>query len=212
MGADRRRGAAHPAAGGIDALLAGLASGDESQAEAAAQQIAALGEAGLAGLRSLLRHPDPEVRWWAVRSLAELSSPQAPALLIQALQDPDEGVRWAAAVGLRQQPSSQALPQLAALLAGGDRMAARLSADALISLGSQAVPTLLEIMQNGPQATGLGTQSARLEAARALALIGDPSAIPALFAALDEGSALLEHWASQGLERMGVGMKFFIAD
>ena len=67
-------------------------------------------------------------------------------------------------------------------------------------------------MQNGPQASGLGTQSARLEPAPALALIGDPSAIPALFAALDEGSALLEHWASQGLERMGVGMKFFIAD
>jgi HEAT repeat protein len=53
-----------------------------------------------------------------------------------------------------------------------------------------------------------GSHIARLEAARALASIGDTRAIPALFDALDD-SALLEYWANEGLERMGVGMCFF---
>jgi len=53
-------------------------------------------------------------------------------------------------------------------------------------------------------------QAARLEAARALALIADQRAIPSLFQALDGESALLEYWANEGLERMGVGMAFFI--
>ena len=49
----------------------------------------------------------------------------------------------------------------------------------------------------------------RLEAARALSEIGDTRAIPVLFKALEEGSVVLEYWASEGLEKMGVGMTFF---
>jgi HEAT repeat protein len=44
---------------------------------------------------------------------------------------------------------------------------------------------------------------------RALARIGDQRAIPALFRALDDESALIEYWATKGLEDMGVGMIFF---
>jgi HEAT repeat protein len=51
--------------------------------------------------------------------------------------------------------------------------------------------------------------AARIQAARALALIGDTRAIPELFNALDGDSALLEYWAGEGLEKMGVGMVFF---
>jgi NADPH-dependent ferric siderophore reductase len=44
---------------------------------------------------------------------------------------------------------------------------------------------------------------------RVLALVGDKSSIPALFEALDSDSMLIEYWANEGLERMGVGMVFF---
>jgi HEAT repeat protein len=54
-----------------------------------------------------------------------------------------------------------------------------------------------------------GSQAARLKAVRALALLEDQRAIPILFQALDDESALVAHWADEGLQRMGVGMSFF---
>ena len=81
-------------------------------------------------------------------------------------------------------------------------MTRRLAGDALAAIGSQTVPLLLDAMQNGEHIV-------RLEAVRALAKIGDESAIPALFEALDDRSALIEYWANEGLEKMGVGMVFY---
>ena len=81
-------------------------------------------------------------------------------------------------------------------------LVADLAVGALEAIGEPAVPGLLEVMANG-------SRSARLKAVRALAMIGDERSIPALFAVLDEDSALIEYWASEGLERMGVGMAFF---
>ena len=77
-----------------------------------------------------------------------------------------------------------------------------LAADALVAAGPDAVPPLLNIMEYGPQ-------KSRLEAVRALALLEDHRAIPVLFHALDDESALVTHWADQGPQRMGVGMTFF---
>jgi HEAT repeat protein len=91
---------------------------------------------------------------------------------------------------------------LIALLSSDDRLLALLVADALVAVGKEAVPALLQVMQEGSSA-------ARLEASRALALIGEPSSIPALFEALDDRSALVSYWAEEGLSRMGVGMAFF---
>jgi HEAT repeat protein len=51
-----------------------------------------------------------------------------------------------------------------------------------------------------------------MEAMRALALIGDQRSIPLLFEALDSDSMLMEYWANEGLERMGVGMIFYKPD
>jgi HEAT repeat protein len=91
---------------------------------------------------------------------------------------------------------------LVAALDDPDPLARRLAGQALATIGGEAVPRLLEVMAGGKH-------NARLEAVRALARIGDTRAVPALFEAL-EGSALLEYWANEGLERMGVGMSFFI--
>jgi HEAT repeat protein len=88
------------------------------------------------------------------------------------------------------------------MLSDEDALTRRLAGDALIAIGAQSVPRLLEVIRDNEQ-------PARVEAVRALAKIGDEHAIPALFEALDDSSALIEYWASEGLEKMGVGMVFF---
>ena len=184
-------------------LLEELTSGVDERAEAAVRALARFGPEILPALQELLHRPDPDLRWWATRALAEIDDPQVVSLLLGSLQDPDALVRQCAALALRQQPFLQAIPDLVQALGDADRFLAHLAADALITTGEAAVPALLEILSNGPQV-------ARLEAVRALAGIGDPRAIPALFNALDEDSALMEYWAGEGLERMGVGMTFFM--
>jgi HEAT repeat protein len=186
----------------LNDLLVALKSGSEIRAEAAAREIAALGTEALPALKEMLASSDFESRWWATRALAEISDPQVVPLLLDELKDPDLSVRQCAALALRVQASPLSVPQLVGLLGDRDRLLAHLASDALTAIGREAVPALLEVMESGEHLE-------RLEAERALARIGDPRAIPALFAALSEESALMEHWANEGLERMGVGMAFF---
>jgi HEAT repeat protein len=183
--------------------LEDLCDSDDVRAEAAALALASLPpQQVLASLRDLLAAPDVDTRWWAVRALASISHPEAPGLLTQALLDADASVRQCAALGLRLHPDPMAVPALANALYDSDSLVTGLAADALAAIGAPAVPALLEVLQSGSRA-------ARLPAVRALAAIGDTRSIPALFEALDEDSALVEYWASEGLERMGVGMSFF---
>jgi HEAT repeat protein len=162
------------------ALLGTLTNGSDLQAEAAALRLAAGGSQNLAVIKDLLKSPHPDVRWWATRSLAEFHDPESAKLLIGSLDDADVSVR-------------QCAP---------DRLMARLAADALIAIGEVAVPPMIEVMESG-------SSQARLEAVRALAEIGDPRAIPVLFTALDGYSAVIEHWAGVGLQKMGLNMVFF---
>jgi HEAT repeat protein len=189
----------------LRACLAELTCGNDQRAEAAAQALGAFGAAALAPLRTLLSSPDPEMRWWALRALSEIDSPEAVRLAVQSLHDPDLLVQRGAALLLRRRPAESALPALGGLLAHPDSLLARLAGDALAALGSPAVPALLEVMKNGSPA-------ARSGAVRALAEIRDGRAIPALFAALDDDSLTVQHWANLGLERLGVGMTFFKPD
>jgi HEAT repeat protein len=183
-------------------LLVEFTSGSDERAEAAALQLAVDGTGSLPHLEEFLQDPNEDVRWWAARSLAEIRDPAVTPLLLQALHDPEPAVGQCAALALRYQADPDAIPTLIQALSLPDRLMARLAADALIATGEESVPALIEIMENK-------SQPARLEAARALGEIGDPRAIPVLFKALDEDSAILEHWAGEGLEKMGVGMVFF---
>jgi HEAT repeat protein len=51
-------------------------------------------------------------------------------------------------------------------------------------------------------------QTARIQALRALAEIRDHRAIPVMMQVMGEESALLQHWAKEGLERLGLNMVY----
>jgi len=186
----------------LPVLLSQLSCGDDEQAEQALSHLATWGSEAVDALEERLSHPEAEVRWWAVRALAETQDERVPGLLVQALADQDMGVRWCAGLALRLNPSPQASLALVGMLSDRDALTRRLAGDALVAIGGEVVPQLLDLMQQRDQ-------EVRLEAVRALAKIGDQRAIPVLFEALDDSSALVEYWASEGLEKMGVGMVFF---
>jgi HEAT repeat protein len=183
-------------------ILNELSCGEDDRAEVALSHLAVWGPEVVEPLRERLSNPEAEVRWWAVRGLAEINDERVPALLVSALSDPEKSVRWCAGLALRTHPSEQAIPALILLLSDEDALTRRLAGDALVAVGGETVPQLIDALQHAGHL-------ARIEAVRALARIGDQRAIPALFEALDDSSALIEYWASEGLEKMGVGMVFY---
>jgi HEAT repeat protein len=141
-----------------------------------------------------------DVRWWAVRALAQFEpADEITRELVAALEDESGEVRQCAAMALCHHPSRQAISSLIRTLSDPDSMAARLAANALALIGPAAIPALIETLQTG-------SPSAKLEAVRALAEIKDPHAIPALMKALEQDSALMQYWAEQGLDKLGLGM------
>jgi HEAT repeat protein len=183
-------------------LITEFTCGSDQRAELAALQLSAAGSQNLEIIAELLEHQETEVRWWATRSLADIQNMGTAPLLLKALNDVDPGVQQCAALALRGQPHAQAVPQLVSLLDAEDRLLSRLAGDALIAIGEDAVPALISELDGN-------SQPAQLEAVRALASIGDTRAIPVLIQVLDQDSAVMGHWAEQGLENMGVGTVFF---
>jgi HEAT repeat protein len=192
----------------VQDLIQQLLAGDETQAEEVVSQLAQQPEQAVEALLKALGErggAEPQQvdqRWWLLRALAEIPDRRVPPVLIAALEEGEPGVRQCAALGLRKQPDPAAIPTLIALLEDSDHLTAALAADALTVIGEPAVPDLIQVLE-------AGSDAARLEAVRALANIGDKRSIPALVKVLDERSAILEYWAVEGLERMGVGMTFF---
>jgi HEAT repeat protein len=183
-------------------LLDELSCGEDERAEVALTHLAAWGAEVVEPLRERLFNPEVNVRWWAVRALAEIDDPRVPLLLVKALSDPDKAVRWCAGLALRSHPSEDAVETLLHLLSDEDALTRRLAGDALVAIGSPVVPQLIDLIQHGVHVS-------RLEAVRALSRIGDQRSISALFEALDDHSALISYWANEGLEKMGVGMVFY---
>lgn len=181
-------------------LLDELFSGDDERAAAAALLA---GAEHLPALAAALTGPDPEARWWAVVALAHIPGDNVTQLLVHTAQDGDPDLRAAALHALGQHGGSDALPVLLQALGDASDYLARLATDALVHVTPSAVPELVALLKTHPQ------PRARANAARALAFIGDTSAIPALFGALSDDSILVQHWADEGLERMGVGQIYF---
>lgn len=138
----------------------------------------------------------------AQAALADVTAADVPALLALTA-DPKPEVRAAVFYALGQQRAPEAITPLMFALSERSPYLARLAADALIQIGAPAVPALCEALDREVETT------VRVNLARALALIADTRSIPALFRALDDDSAIVQHWADHGLERMGVGQVYF---
>ena len=184
----------------IDLLLAELTSGDEARAEAAACSLAEVGEPVLPQLETLLHSEDVDHRWWAVRTLGQMNASRVD-WLIQALADPAAEVRAAAALALAAHPEDSAAPALARALDDEDNVVAVLAVSALVSVGKNAVPAVLDEFPRS-------SQRGRIQGMRALAELRDHSAIPLMMKAIEEDSAMLRYWAEQGLNGLGLDMVY----
>lgn len=190
----------------MDALFADLISGDDSLAEVAMYKLAALGAEAAPALRELAASPDADRRWWAVSTLAQMDVVDVDWLLA-ALEDDSLEVQQAAVLGLTNHPHPKAASALLKLLPSPNSLLRSLAMNALSALGKDATSALLGFL--GEHKT---QDAARLSAIRALANIGDYAAVPMLMAALEEESALIRHWAEEGLVKLGLDMVYMKLD
>jgi HEAT repeat protein len=184
----------------MQGLLADLTSGDDVRAENSIPALTQLGMAVIPTLLNLTHAEEVDSRWWAVRALA--TSPYTRTEnLIPLLSDPAPEVRAAVALALCSHPHESAVEALIKTLADEDTLTAGLAGNALVKIGSPSVLSLLEVMNEAP--TGV-----RILAMRTLCEICDHRAIPVMMRSLSEESALLQYWAQEGLNRLGLNMVY----
>jgi HEAT repeat protein len=181
-------------------LLSDLTSGSETRAESAVPELIDLGQEAIPALLDLTRSSEVDHRWWGLRVLAQSPYSQAE-WLVPFLNDPAREVRQCAALGLAIKPDENATQPLVQALRDEDSMVSSLAVNALVKIGKGAVPTLIDVVETAPQ-------SARIHALRALAEIRDHRAIPVMMKVMEEDSALLQHWAKEGLDRLGLDMVY----
>jgi HEAT repeat protein len=181
-------------------LLSDLISGSEARAEKAVPALIELGDEAIPALLDLTRSAEVDQRWWGLRVLAQAPHAQAE-WLVPFLNDPAREVRQCAALGLALKPDEHATEALVRVLSDEDSMVSSLAVNALVKIGSAAVPSLIEVVKSA-------SQSARIHALRALAEIRDHRAIPMMMKVMEEDSALLQHWAKEGLDRLGLDMVY----
>jgi len=181
-------------------LLSDLTSGSETRAEKAVPELIDLGQEAISALLDLTRSSEADHRWWGLRVLAQSPHSQAE-WLVPFLNDPAREVRQCAALGLAIKPDESATQTLVQALNDEDSMVNSLAVNALVKIGNAAVPSLIEVVKSAPQ-------SARIHALRALAEIRDHRAIPVMMKVMEEDSALLQHWAKEGLDRLGLDMVY----
>jgi len=139
-------------------------------------------------------------RWWAVRALAESPHTRTEDL-IPLLRDSATEVRAGAALALCSHPGEDAVPALIKALEDADSLTAGLAGNALAAIGGPSVPALLEVMKDAPA-------NIRIIALRALAEIKDHRAIKTMMDALSDESAIVQYWAKEGLDRLGLNMVY----
>jgi HEAT repeat protein len=184
----------------MQGVLDELTSGDDVRAENSIPAILELGTAAIPVLLELTRAPEADTRWWAVRALAASPHTRTEDLL-PLLSDSAPDVRAAAALAVCNHPHECAVEALVKALADEDSLTAGLAGNALVKIGSPSVPSLLNIMSGAP----IGI---RIIVLRALAEIRDHRAIPVMMRSLSEESAVLQYWAQQGLEWLGLDMVY----
>jgi len=168
-------------------------------------------EEGAAALLPLLGDKDEFVRQEAAYALGRTKSRSAVTPLIEQLaKDRKDGVRGAAAVALGQIADEAAVASLAQFLSPQTSLPGakarkennvfvlRAAAVSLGQIGSRAgLPALVAALEDERT-----TDDVRREAARALGLIGDPAAEPALRKVLTARDAYLSFAAHEALRRI----------
>ena len=188
----------------IQSWIEDLVGGDEVRAEYAASQLGLVGGPAISGLEELLKSPEADHRWWAVRTLAQIPEINAN-YFVDALEDASSEVRQAAALALAGHPVEGAAPALVRALGDEDAMVRTLAVNALSAIGKPVVPILLDRF---PRASA----SEKIHAMRVLAELRDPRAIPIMMKAMDEDSAILHHWCEIGLQQLGLDMVYLKLD
>jgi HEAT repeat protein len=118
-------------------------------------------------------------------------------------------VRAATALAICNHPHESAVEALIKSLADEDSLTAGLAGNALVKIGGPSVPSLLQVMEarvepgRNDAPTGI-----RILALRALCDIRDQRAIPVMMKSLSDESAVLQYWAQEGLERLGLNMVY----
>ncbi|HND92487.1 MAG TPA: HEAT repeat domain-containing protein [Anaerolineales bacterium] len=181
-------------------LIAELLSGDDERAEKTIPALVGFGMAAHSALLDLTRAADVDSRWWGVRALAASPHTQTEDLL-PLLSDSAPEVRAATALALCNHPHEAAVEALVQALADEDPLTAGLAGTALGKIGAPSVPSLLKVMSEAPVGV-------KILALRALSEIKDHRAIPVMMKSMGEESALLQYWAQEGLERLGLNMVY----
>lgn len=185
----------------ISILIKDLSSGNDDLAEESVRQLIAIKDEALPHLLALRTSNLIDERWWAYCALGQFPGAEVD-WFFPGLHDSSAEVRESAAMALSHNPDPTAVHELILALSDDDRMVASLAGHALSNIGSDAVPELILVLENGSPA-------ARIDAARALAAIQDPRSIPVFMAAINNGSELVRFWSEQGLENLGAEMVYF---
>ncbi len=117
--------------------------------EAAASGLRQIGESVLPTLVALLRNGEPDVRANAAWALGSLADRAAVPALVEALYDTDEEVVNRAATALGLIKDQAAIPWLARLLTHASAGVRRAAAEALLWLGGEAIPAMLDAIREG---------------------------------------------------------------
>ena len=183
-------------------LLADLTSGDDERAERSIIPLIEFGNAAIQPLLDLTQSSDSNNRFWAVRALS--ASPHVlTSHLIPLLSDSVSDVRAAAALAILNHPNEEAVPALIQTLYDKDSVTANLAGNALAKIGKPATASLLQVMEEAET-------NVRITAIRALVEIKDHRAIPIMMKCLnnENESAVIQYWAVQGLDKLGLDMVY----
>jgi HEAT repeat protein len=163
----------------------------------AAKLFARIGDPAIPSLIDLIQNTDlePDARWFGVRILADLQSPDSiPALLALLAETPETDLQTMAITALAQL-GPQVIPQIQPLTQGHPRLAAQ-----VLSLlrHSHTIPSLLELAQDRDPAI-------RTIAIEALGSFHDPEIAQTLNSALQDFTASVRIAAVKGIGFQAIG-------
>jgi HEAT repeat protein len=101
-------------------LIAALSADEADVREGARRALVSVGRNAVEPLRHLLKSPERQLRWEAVKALGEIKGERAVDALVLSLSDEKRDIRWLAAQGLISCGETALIPLLEELIAHAD--------------------------------------------------------------------------------------------